>query len=387
MKKISLLITIFLFSCHMPQDKNTIRIAQFNIFELSTEKLMQHDPLGLGNHPQLLAAAEIIRRIQPDILIINELDQDYTHPENLDLNARRFQKFYLSRGHDALSYDFIFTAPCNTGILSGYDLDKNGVVATEADINSPQYAGDCYGWGKYPGQYSMAVFSRFPMRDKQLRSFQKLLWKDLPGNHILQDYYTAEEVEILRLSSKSHWDLPLTVNGKTVHLLLSHPTPPVFDGPEDRNGRRNFDELKLWWEYLNPYSTLTDDQGQSGGLPNTERFIIAGDLNASASAQTAYDGLTAIQQLLEHPRVKDSGPFLVSAGAAEGRTSGAPEHVERATASWHQDERQRIDYILPDLSIQIIAGGVFWPASSDDRAAELARRASDHHLLWLDIRL
>ncbi len=38
--------------------------------------------------------------------------------------------------------------------------------------------------------------------------------------------------------------------GGTVHFLVSHPTPPVFDGPEDRNGARNADEIRLWQEYL-----------------------------------------------------------------------------------------------------------------------------------------
>ena len=34
-----------------------------------------------------------------------------------------------------------------------------------------------------------------------------------------------------RLSSKSHWDVPLSIGGRTVHFLVSHPTPPVFDDP------------------------------------------------------------------------------------------------------------------------------------------------------------
>jgi hypothetical protein len=45
-----------------------------------------------------------------------------------------------------------------------------------------------------------------------------------------------EELEVFRLSSKSHWDVPIVIGRKTVHFLVSHPTPPVFDGPEDRNG-------------------------------------------------------------------------------------------------------------------------------------------------------
>ena len=52
--------------------------------------------------------------------------------------------------------------------------------------------------------------------------------------------------------------------GKTVHFLVSHPTPPVFDGPEDRNGTRNFDEIRFWADYVIPSRSgyIYDDNGQ-----------------------------------------------------------------------------------------------------------------------------
>lgn len=55
---------------------------------------------------------------------------------------------------------------------------------------------------------------------------------------------------VLRLSSKSHWDLPDYVGDRVVHVLAAHPTPPVFDGPEDRNGLRNADEIRFWADYV-----------------------------------------------------------------------------------------------------------------------------------------
>lgn len=43
-------------------------------------------------------------------------------------------------------------------------------------------------------------------------------------------YYTQDELSVLRLSSKSHWDIPLKVGGnEIIHVLQSHPIPPVFD--------------------------------------------------------------------------------------------------------------------------------------------------------------
>ena len=62
------------------------------------------------------------------------------------------------------------------------------------------------------------------------------------------DWYSEQERNIMRLSSKSHWDVPVNIGGQIIHLLASHPTPPIFDGIEDRNGRRNHDEIRFWRE-------------------------------------------------------------------------------------------------------------------------------------------
>ena len=54
----------------------------------------------------------------------------------------------------------------------------------------------------------------------------------------------------------------------TLHVLASHPTPPTFDGPEDRNGRRNHDEIRFWADYISPGQSgyIVDDEGRSGGI-------------------------------------------------------------------------------------------------------------------------
>ncbi len=87
----------------------------------------------------------------------------------------------------------------------------------------------------------MVVYSRFPIQRSRARTFQRFLWKDMPGARLPDDpattapgdWFSPQELRVVRLSSKSHWDLPIEVGHKTVHLLASHPTPPVFDGPED----------------------------------------------------------------------------------------------------------------------------------------------------------
>lgn len=79
----------------------------------------------------------------------------------------------------------------------------------------------------------MLFLSKYPFRTP--RTFQYFLWKDMPDAYLPRDpttnesYYAPEVLNVLRLSSKSHWDIPVQVNGQVIHVLQSHPTPPVFD--------------------------------------------------------------------------------------------------------------------------------------------------------------
>jgi hypothetical protein len=233
--------------------------------------------LSTPNNAQAKAVAEIIQRARPDVLLINEFD---FAPAALGL----FQDNYLSvsqRGADPIVYPHRFIAPSNTGVPSGFDLNNNGV------IGGPD---DALGFGFFPGQFGMAVYSMHPIDATHARTFQTFLWKDMPGARLPDDpntaapadWYSRAELNIFRLSSKSHWDLPILIGGKTVHFLVSHPTPPVFDGPEDRNGTRNFDEIRFWADYITPGRSgyIYDDAGTFGGLKPGELFVIAGDQNS-----------------------------------------------------------------------------------------------------------
>ncbi len=363
----------------MTNQPATVRVALFNVRELSLEKIEEE---GAGNE-QLLAAARIVARIQPDVLVVQEIDWIEGDDSKAAMLLR--DRYLVPAG--APAYEHVFSAPSNTGALSGIDLNGDGHVATDADRGERQHGDDSYGFGVYPGQYSMAVLSRFPLDSAAARSFQKFLWRDMPDHLMPPGFYSQEAEAIFRLSSKSHWDLPVRIGDRDLHLLVSHPTPPVFDGDEDRNGRRNFDEIRLWAEYLNGAEWLVDDSGRSGGLDDQAAFVILGDLNARPNAtESLYGGRTAISQLLEHPRVFESGDFATSAGGLAGRQAGPPDFRERATAGF--GEGSRIDYVLPSRNVSIEDGGVYWPAETDDpQGAADAELASDHRLVWLDLAL
>jgi endonuclease/exonuclease/phosphatase family metal-dependent hydrolase len=329
----------------------------------------------LGGSPQIDAVAEIIQRVRPDILLVNEIDHD-RKGESLRLFAETMDQG--RGGAEGIAYPHRFTAPSNTGLLTGHDLDGDGRIARPRDAQ---------GFGFYEGQFGMALLSRFPLGP--VRTFQTFLWRDMPGALIPPDHYPPEAEAALRLSSKSHWDVRVETQAGPLHLLASHPTPPVFDGPEDANGRRNADEIRFWLRYLDGEGWMTDDAGASGGAAPGP-LVVLGDLNSDP-----FDGdgrREAIRALLAHPRLVD--PAQTSAG---GRAAADPDHdgdPARDTAAFGRDPGPgaiRVDYVLPSRDLEITGGGVFWPAPG----APLRRLvgegdetvSSDHRLVWVDIRL
>ena len=214
----------------------------------------------------------------------------------------------------------------------------------------------------------------------------------VPVNADGTNWYPDPVWKKLRLSSKSHWDIEVKIDDQSVHFLVSHPTPPVFDGPEDRNGTRNHDEIRLWADYVEPQRSayIYDDSGAQGGLPGNSKFVIAGDLNADPVDGDSSAG--AILQLLEHPKI-DASCVPTSEGAEQaGREQNGKnlEHkgLHAADTGDFNDKytgNMRIDYVLPSATIKVVGCGVFWPASGQD--GHDLTNVSDHHLVWLDVEL
>ncbi len=220
---------------------------------------------------------------------------------------------------------------------------------------------------------------------------------DHPATPAPADYYSPEELAVVRLSSKSHWDIPLAVRGKLVHFLVSHPTPPVFDGPEDRNGRRNADEIRLWADYVGTRSRsayIYDDRGRRGGLPAGARFVIAGDQNSDPLDGDSVPG--AIQQLLENPRI-DTAFAPQSSGATEASAlQGGANLTHRSDPAFDTADfpdsapgNLRADYVLPSKrGVRVIGGFVFWPPSTNPLSrltGVFPFPTSDHRLVALDL--
>ncbi len=362
--------------------------------------------LGGPGDGQAEIIAEIIQRVRPDVLLINEFDYD---AGNVALDG--FQTHYLSVAQapdlDPIEYPYRFAAPSNTGIHSGFDLDNNNVIDPVAAPFNFTYANDSFGFGWFPGQFGMAVYSKFPVDFDSIRTFQLFKWKDMPGALLPDDPDTPEpadwydpdsgELDAFRLSSKSHWDIPIEIGDGEVHFLVSHPTPPVFDGPEDRNGTRNHDEIRFWADYVNPSASgyIYDDNDVFGGLPANALFVIAGDQNSDPLDGDSIPG--AIQQLLEHPKVNtkvtpDSEGAVEQAGLQGGANDSHLSDPAFDTADFSDSApgNLRADYVLARKNMKITDAGVFWPLSTDPLfplVGTFPFPSSDHRLVWIDVQL
>ncbi|PWG61249.1 endonuclease/exonuclease/phosphatase family protein [Spiribacter halobius] len=326
--------------------------------------------------PQAAAVAAIVAAVAPDILLLNEVDDD---PDGAAL-AQFIDGYLAPAGAD---YPYRFRAPVNTGVPSGYDLDRDG------RCDGP---GDALGFGEFPGQYGMALLARYPILTGQVRSFRRFPWCRLPGARLPRDdqgghWYPPHARAWLPLSSKSHWDVPVALGDRILHCLASHPTPPAFDGPERRNRLRNADELRFWLGYLDDAAWVEDDRGRSGGLARGAHVVLLGDLNADPADG---DGERAvIRSLLGHPRLQDPQPRSRGGAVASRSARRRPAGDPALHTGWFGAFGLRLDYVLPDRRWTMLDAGVHWPAPDEPGRALVGDGrgvvSSDHRLVWVDV--
>ncbi|HUQ10162.1 MAG TPA: endonuclease/exonuclease/phosphatase family protein [Steroidobacteraceae bacterium] len=372
----------------------SFRVATFNcsLNRGSQGELLRE--LSTADSAQARAVAEIIQRVRPDILLLQEFDWDAA-----GASVDAFRSNYLARaqnGAQPIRYRYSFFTESNTGQPSGFDLSNDGRI---------EGGQDALGFGEFPGQYAMVLLSRFPIDAKHARTFRKLLWKDMPGAMLPDDsttdgsadWYSPQELAVLPLSSKSHWDVPVKIGGFTLHVLASHPTPPAFDGPEDRNGMRNHDEVRFWGDYLSgaaaSHTYIRDDRGHRGGFAG-KAFIVMGDQNTDP-----FDGGSrhdAIEALIHSSRINSSftpaSEGAPEAGDAQGDANATHQGDARFDTADFNDRvagNLRVDYLLPSKGLRVCGGGVFWPRQEEPQAAlvwgDRPPPSSDHRLVWLDL--
>lgn len=375
-----------------PKPADSIRIATYNV-SLNRPKPGELTSDLAESHPQIAAVAAVIRTIQPDILLLNEVDYSATDDHGAFFNSRYLAAETMDRlGNSPWPLNYVFSDSVNTGEDSGLDVNRDGKIALPDDG---------FGFGRFPGQYGMVVLSRFVIDVKKLQTLQKTLWSELPQPLVPQDpaskspYYDAETWSKLRISSKSFWDVPINTPLGSLHVLASHPTPPAFDGPEDRNGCRNHDEIRLIEHYIDGTLQTPSDQGAKAALPPNAMFVVLGDLNSDPADGGSRS--QAIQRLLANTRVAQYSAPQSRGAELASQTQGKSnlKHVGKAsndTADFNDRSvgNLRVDYVLPSRDFQVVASGVFWPnletvSAKYREAVRDAIVASDHHLVWVDV--
>jgi hypothetical protein len=322
---------------------------------------MRARDLARGRDPQVAEVVAALAAVRPDVVLLTGIDYDLGGVA-LDLLA----------GHLAaagLAYPHRFARRPNTGMPTGLDLDGDG------RRGGPR---DAQGFGYFSGQGGMAILSRWPLDAAAARDFSGLLWRDLPGALVAGAGLTPAALAVQRLSTTGHWDVPVMLpDGRRLHLWALHATPPVFDGPEDRNGRRNHDEAAFWLRYLDGWAP--------DGRPRAPApFVILGDFNLDPEDG---EGLrAALRALIAHPSVQDPRPAS-AAGAAAAAAQGGANAAHRGdpaldTADWPDAPgpgNMRADLVLPDAALRVAGAGVHWPAGPPG----LLR----HRLVWVDVAL
>lgn len=293
----------------------------------------------------------VLSQLDADILVLTGMDYD---PALLALQA-------LARrlADQGLSYPYLHAPRPNSGQPTGHDADGNGTRHDPADAQ---------GWGRFPGAGGTAILSRLPLLTDRATDHSGFLWRDLPG-HLMPPTDPALAA-IQRLPSHSHLQLPVALpDGGTLMLLIWHATPPVFDGPEDRNGRRNHDEAAFWLRLLDGHLPTPAPQPP---------FLLIGDANLDPADGDGRPG--AILALLSHPALQDPAP-RGSHGRTEPNHQGDPA---LDTVLYSRLGGLRLDYVLPSRDLAVTASGVLWPPPGDPLATVLAA-ASRHYPVWVDI--
>ena len=305
-----------------------------------------------GRDPQAEAVLRVLAALDADVILLTSVDYD-RNLAALSLMADRLATL-------GAPYPHRFALRPNTGWQTGSDLDGDGRAGGP---------GDAQGWGQFSGQGGMAILSRLPIEADAVRDFSAFLWADLPGA-LLPDGMVEETRRLQRLSSTGHWEVPLRLaSGGRLRLLAFHATPPVFDGPEDRNGRRNHDEAAFWLHLLN---------GDLPFPPPAAPFVLLGDSNLDPADG---DGRPqAIRALLAPPALQDPQPKGQSGHADPGH-SGDPG---LDTAVFPQTGGLRVDLVLPSAGVTVTAAGVLWPPEDDPLMPDL-RTASRHFPVWVEI--
>ncbi|MDR7348064.1 3-phytase [Enteractinococcus fodinae] len=356
-----------------PEDALRVATYNANLTRESSGELFEE--LSAPGAEDATAVARAVQTVRPDVLVLTGIDVDAG-----DNVAKAFNTNYLAVGgdeHTGITYPYFYTSDSNAGVDSGADLNRDGTIGEP---------GDALGYGSFPGQSSMIVFSKHPLDEANVRDFTSLSWEAMPDNN-MPARLTDLERNIIPLASVSHWDIPVEVDGETLHVLATS----TADSSESTYGTaRNHDQIRFWQDYLDPDTEyILDHRGDRGPLPEDDAFVIAGSLKADPTGKGPGDP-TAITSLLESSQIIDPEPARTLSVSGLGRgllpdTPDAPHHT--APSPLGGDESYRADYVLPSADLEVLDSGVLEtdsPASAQGFFG-LPTDTNANRIVWADI--
>ena len=357
-------------------ESDALRVATFdaNLSRSSSGDLFED--LSVPGTEDAAEVAKVIQQVRPDVLVLTGIDTDAG-----DEAVEAFNTNYLAVGaddSDGMTYPYSYTAPSNAGVESGADLDRNGT------IGGP---GDALGYGDFPDQSSMIIYSKYPIETDKIRDFTSLSWSKMPDNNIPDDVSDLER-DILPLASVSHWDVPIDVEGESVHILASSAADA---SKRDKAVARNQDQIRFWEDYLDQDTEyITDHRGDRGPIEEEAPFIIAGSLKADPNGHGPADP-AAISSLLDSEAITDPQPDRTLASGnqdQEALPTDPDARYHTAPAPEGSQNSYRADYVLPSSDMTVIDSGTLETdaESRENYRGFFGMRSNDsvNHIVWTD---
>ena len=272
---LSLLATIS--SCsNFSKKNNPLNVVHWNIKELSSKDLENKD--------RLKNIRSVLNNLEYNLLSINELQYDLPEIPNYKFQTRgqNAEKLARSLNLNTTSMAISFNQ-ANTGNkakkFKGTYFNKNTPKAS-AYIDDQNY-------GLFPGQYSTALLSYFPIKEEIL--IHDLKWTEFNKDIKLSKFKTSKNKPIdkdIELFDKSFTDNIIEYDNVEIHIITLHAVPSYHFGNKNTpNYERNRDQLRFLEWYLTGGTdldiSLPKRYAHIKPLKENERFIIMGDLNVS----------------------------------------------------------------------------------------------------------